>query len=112
MDTIRIENISRALADGTRLRIFEAIAAKDGLTCTDLARLLAVAPATISHHLKILTSAALVECRKEGKSVNCRAILETVAEYTQSLTRLSAGHRRINAVTTIASARYLPPMFL
>jgi hypothetical protein len=36
MDTKRIENISKALADETRLRIFAAIAAQDSLTSKDL----------------------------------------------------------------------------
>ncbi len=66
MDTKCIENIARALADETRLRIFKAIAAKGSLTNGDLASLLAVTPATISHHLKILKRVELIECRKEG----------------------------------------------
>ncbi len=54
MDTKQIKNISKALADETRLGILEALAARDNLTCGDLASLRGVTPATISHHLKIL----------------------------------------------------------
>jgi DNA-binding transcriptional ArsR family regulator len=89
MDTKRIENISKALADETRLRIFEAIAAKDNLTSKDLASLRRVTPATISHHLKILRQAELIECRKEGPFVHSRTIAGTIAEYAESLAILS-----------------------
>ena len=58
MDTKQIENISKALADKTRLAILEATAATDNLTCGDLARLPGVTLATISYHLKILRAMA------------------------------------------------------
>jgi DNA-binding transcriptional ArsR family regulator len=89
MDTKRIENISKALADETRLRIFAAIAAQDNLTSRDLAGLRGVTPATISHHLRILRQAELIECRKEGQFVRSRTITGTIAEYTESLAILS-----------------------
>jgi ArsR family transcriptional regulator len=89
MNTKRIEKISKALADETRLRIFEAIAATDNLTCGELVNLRGVTPATISHHLKILTEAELIECCKEGQFVHSRTIPETIAEYSKSLARIS-----------------------
>jgi ArsR family transcriptional regulator, arsenate/arsenite/antimonite-responsive transcriptional repressor len=93
MNTKRIEKISKALADETRLRIFEAIAATDNLTCGELVNLRGVTPATISHHLKILTEAELIECCKEGQFVHSRTIPETIAEYSKSLARISKGGR-------------------
>jgi ArsR family transcriptional regulator, arsenate/arsenite/antimonite-responsive transcriptional repressor len=93
MNTKCIEKISKALADETRLRIFEAIAATDNLTCGELVSLRGVTPATISHHLKILTEAELIECRKEGQFVHSRTIPETIAEYSRSLARISKGGR-------------------
>jgi len=89
MDTKRIENISKALADETRLRIFAAIAAQDNLASRDLAGLRGVTPATISHHLRILRQAELIECRKEGQFVRSRTITATIPEYTESLAILS-----------------------
>jgi ArsR family transcriptional regulator, arsenate/arsenite/antimonite-responsive transcriptional repressor len=67
MDTKKIERISKALADETRLRIFEAISAQRDLTCGELVTLRGVTPATISHHLKILMDSELIECRKDGQ---------------------------------------------
>jgi ArsR family transcriptional regulator, arsenate/arsenite/antimonite-responsive transcriptional repressor len=89
MDTKQIEKISKALADETRLQIFEAIAAKGNLTCGELVSLRGVAPATISHHLKILTEAELIECRKEGQFVHSLTIPKTITEYIEALGRLS-----------------------
>jgi ArsR family transcriptional regulator len=93
MDTRKIERISKALADETRLRIYEVIATQTNLTCSELVTMQGVTPATISHHLKILTDAELIECRKEGQFVHSRTVPETIAEYTESLARLSKGNR-------------------
>jgi ArsR family transcriptional regulator, arsenate/arsenite/antimonite-responsive transcriptional repressor len=93
MDSKRIEKISKALADKTRLQIFEAIAAGENLTCAELVSLRGVTPATVSHHLKVLTEAELIECRKEGQFVHSRTIPETVQDYAESLASISKGGR-------------------
>src|ERR1700719_2967337 len=66
MERARIEKIPKALADATRLMIFEAISAKKEMICGELVALHGVTPATISHHLKILAEAGLIECRRQG----------------------------------------------
>jgi len=93
MDAKKIERISKALGDETRLRIYGMIASQKNLTCSELVTMQGVTPATISHHLKILTDAELIECIKDGQFVHSRAVSETIAEYTESLTRLSNGKR-------------------
>jgi len=93
MDSKRIELISKALGDETRLRIFEVIAANKDLTCGELVTLHGVTPATISHHLKILADAELIECRKEGQFVHSRTVPETIAEYGAALARVAGGKR-------------------
>ena len=89
MNTKRIEQISKALGDQTRLRIFEAIAAKSDITCGDLVTLRGVTPATISHHLKILMDAELIECEKKGQFVHSRTMPETIAEYAAALSKIA-----------------------
>lgn len=89
MDTRQIERISKALADETRLRIFEAISRRKDMTCGELVTLRGVTPATISHHLKILNDANLIECRKEGQFVRSRVVSETIADYSAALSRLA-----------------------
>ena len=91
MDTKKIERISKALADETRLRIFEAIAANCNLTCVELVTLQGVTPATISHHLKILMDAELIECEKKGQFVHSRTMPETLAGYAAALARMAKG---------------------
>jgi ArsR family transcriptional regulator len=93
MDTKKIERISKALGDETRLRIFEMIAAQKNLTCSELVKLQGVTPATISHHLKVLTDAELIECRREGQFVYSRTVPATIAEYAESLAQISNGDR-------------------
>ena len=89
MDTKKIERISKALADETRLRIFEAIAVQRDLTCGELVTLRGVTPATISHHLKILMDSELIQCRKDGQFVHSRVVPETIAEYSAALAKMA-----------------------
>ena len=91
MDNKKIELISKALGDETRLKVYEVIAANKNLTCGELVTLHGVTPATISHHLKILSDAELIECRKEGQFVYSRTVPETIAEYGAALARVAKG---------------------
>src|ERR1700746_3890457 len=93
MDAKKIERISKALGDETRLQIYEMIASQKNLTCSELVTMQGVTPATISHHLKILTDAKRIEVRKEGKFVHSRTVRKTIADYTASLARISNGNR-------------------
>ena len=97
MDKKQIERISKALADQTRLRIFEAISAKGDLTCSDLVTLEGVTAATISHHLKVLIDAKLVECRKRGQFVHSRVVPETIAAYSAALARIAGGAKGVRS---------------
>ncbi len=89
MDRSHIEKISKALADQTRLRMFEAISAKDHMNCGEIVSMRGVTPATVSHHLKILSEAGLIACRREGQFVYSQAVPETVALYIRALTKIS-----------------------
>lgn len=70
----------KALADPTRLRIVEALARPEALCCSaadqvcacDLEKLLDLTQPTISHHMKTLVNAGLVEARKSGRWVHYR----------------------------------------
>jgi ArsR family transcriptional regulator len=93
MDRSQIEKISKALADATRLRIFEAISAKDQMNCGEIVSMRGVTPATVSHHLKILSDAGLIDCRREGQFVYSRAVPQTIGAYARSLTKLAGGKK-------------------
>ena len=99
MDRSELEKISKALADETRLRIFETIAATERIKCGDLVSMRGVTPATVSHHLKILSEARLINCCREGQFVYSEPIPKTIAAYTTTLAKIARGkqtkpHRR------------------
>jgi ArsR family transcriptional regulator, arsenate/arsenite/antimonite-responsive transcriptional repressor len=85
----KIETISRALADETRLRIFEAISSSDHMSCGQIVSLRAVTPATVSHHLRVLQQAGLIDCRRKGQFVYSEANPKTLEEYARTLTALA-----------------------
>jgi len=89
MNREQIERISKALGDQTRLMIYEAIASCDRMNCSDIASLQGVTQATVSHHLKTLADAGLIECRREGQFIYNKAVPETMEGYVQSLTGMA-----------------------
>jgi ArsR family transcriptional regulator len=62
------ERISRAIADPRRFGILQQIAAKECLGCGCLAEHQTLSPATISHHLKELAEAELIDVVREGRT--------------------------------------------
>src|SRR5712692_4609441 len=96
MNRSRVEKISKALADATRLRIFEAIASKrDQMNCGEIVSMRGVTHATVSHHLKILSQAGLISCRRQGQFVYSQAIPETLEDYTRALIKLARGSKAV-----------------
>ena len=93
MDRSEVGKISKALADETRLRIFEAISASSHMNCGEIVSMRGVTPATVSHHLKILNGAGLIESPREGQCVYSEAVPETIAAYTRELARMARGKK-------------------
>jgi len=93
MDRSQVEKISKALADATRLRIFEAISRTGHMNCGEIVSMRGVTPATVSHHLKILNEAGLIACRREGQFVYSEAIPETIEAYMRALGKIAHGRK-------------------
>ena len=75
----QFERIAKALADPRRFALLETIAAGTECPQARLCRMFPVNKATISHHLKELVQAGLVEAEKEGQYAHydvCRGVLE------------------------------------
>jgi ArsR family transcriptional regulator len=89
MNLTQIEKISKALADKTRLQIYEQIASNEGVHCCALVEMRGVTAATVSHHLKILSEAGLVECKREGQFVLNRVNPEVLEQFTKSVNALA-----------------------
>ena len=94
MNLTQIEKISKALADQTRLKIYEHIASHEDVKCSVLVEMRGVTPATVSHHLKILSEAGLIECKREGQFVLNRVNPEILQEFTQSVSALAKKRRK------------------
>jgi ArsR family transcriptional regulator len=57
----------KALADPTRLRILSLLSRHEGEVCVfEITEAFTLEQPTISHHLRILRDANLVDCRKKG----------------------------------------------
>jgi ArsR family transcriptional regulator len=61
--------IAKALSDPRRQGILERIAGQQSMGCSALLEAVPITPATMSHHLKELETAGLIETRREGKFV-------------------------------------------
>jgi ArsR family transcriptional regulator len=64
-------DLTKALADGNRLRILMALAGGELCVC-QIVELLQLAPSTVSKHMAILRQARLVDDRKQGRWVYYR----------------------------------------
>ena len=62
----RVAGLMKALADPVRLRLMSMIAAAEELCVCDLMTPFDVSQPTISHHLKVLREAGLVNCERRG----------------------------------------------
>lgn len=93
MDRAQIEKISKALGDETRLRIFEAISRSKEMNCGEIVSMRGVTPATVSHHLKILSEAGLITCRRDGQFVYSEAVPETIQEFTRALGKMARSRK-------------------
>jgi len=93
MDQKEIARISKALADPTRLQIFESISSRrnknEEMFCGQVVEECKLTPGTISHHLKILADANLISTRREGQFIYLHPRPETLREYTRALTILA-----------------------
>src|SRR5881392_2257743 len=76
----------RALADPTRVAIVNRLSGADELCVCDLTAAFDLSQPTISHHLKVLRDAGLVESTRRGTWAYYRVVPETLAALAGALT--------------------------
>ncbi len=85
---VQFRAICRVLADPRRFAILEQVAAADdGLACGALHEHAEISPATISHHLKELTEAGLIDVQRDGR---CASLSLQRGVWQAYLRRLSS----------------------
>ena len=83
----QFERIAKALAGPRRVAVLEAIAREDRCACQDLREQFPISKATMSHHIKELVRAGLIEARREGQFLHCQVRPEAMEAYATELLR-------------------------
>ena len=87
LQLLQLAELYKVLGDSTRIRILDLLSRQE-LCVQDIADGLNMTQSAISHQLRLLKQAALVKCRREGKSIfysladdHVRHILDTAIEH-------------------------------
>lgn len=85
MDTKSLVKIAKALSDPNRLRILQEISQAPKVGCSELFDVAPVSQPSMSHHVKALVDAGLVESNKEGRCVYLSVNAEKLQELESFL---------------------------
>jgi len=77
--------VAKALADPTRHRILLEIRAKGQLTCSQVCECFSQSQPTISHHIKTLEAAGVINIRREGQYHILTANEDVLASFAGDL---------------------------
>jgi ArsR family transcriptional regulator len=80
--------ISRAIGDPRRFEILQHIARTDSAACSALRTQFPISAATLSHHMKELETAGLIETEKRGKFVDATFKRTVWKKYLAEMKRL------------------------
>jgi len=80
--------IARALADPRRYEILEMIGRGHASACSDIRSCIPLSAATLSHHMKELENAGLVDVLKEGKFVHYSLRRDVLNAYLERLAKI------------------------
>src|SRR5215467_4190842 len=81
------DRISKALADPQRRAILQKLAMTGKLNCSDVQAFFEVSQPTVSHHLKELSVAGVVEREKQGQFCYYHVNSEVLSAYVSELQR-------------------------
>ncbi|MFE4861439.1 ArsR/SmtB family transcription factor [Streptomyces sp. NPDC056670] len=86
---VELAKVFKALGDPVRLRLLSMIASREGgeICVCDLTPAFDLSQPTISHHLKLLRQAGLIDCERRGTWVYYWLLPETTDKLAGILTR-------------------------
>lgn len=90
----QFELIAKALADPRRMALLEVIAGEQDCPCQRLREEFPVSKATISHHIKELVRAGLVDAHRDGQFLHCEVRRGVLEAYTAELLRRAGGTQK------------------
>jgi ArsR family transcriptional regulator, arsenate/arsenite/antimonite-responsive transcriptional repressor len=84
----QVQAISRALAEPHRFAILQQIARSECMACGSLAQQKVLSPATISHHIKELADAGLIDVQRDGRCASLTLHRDVWDAYIGQLAKL------------------------
>ncbi len=89
LDDQQFTSISKALSDPKRYAMLQKIGSSEKApTCSCLREWVELSPATVSHHLKELENAGLIEVKREGKFAHLTLKRDVWNAYLKRLTAI------------------------
>ena len=88
MDSQQFHRISKALAEPRRYELLSQIAKCGELACSHAREQLPITAATLSHHIKELVNAGLIEVRREGQFAHMKLRRKIWRDYLAQLRKL------------------------
>jgi len=83
----QFDRIAKALADPRRFAILESVASKSDCPYQGICCAFPITKATVSHHMKELYNAGLIDTVREGQTMVARFRPEVMAAYRSELVR-------------------------
>lgn len=87
MEAQEFNRIAKALADPRRMEILELIAKDGKLHCSGIVDQVPVSQPTVSHHIKELVNAGLLDANQEGQCHYMKVRTQVVKSYADELVR-------------------------